>query len=147
MGTTKATDLAKLFTLMPQGANVTADTAAAFQAAVWEVVNETDYDRVTQSYDYDVTKGSFKIVANSGDGTDWVALANTYLTDMESAKAASVYAIYSASTQNFAFLVPTEGSGVVVNSIVPEPITFITGLLVVSGLGAYIRRRTRVAKA
>lgn len=31
---------------------------------------------------------------------------------------------------------------------VPEPVTFLTGLMVVSGLGAYIRRRTcAVAKA
>jgi hypothetical protein len=30
---------------------------------------------------------------------------------------------------------------------VPEPITFLTGLMVVSGIGAYVRRRTRIAKA
>jgi len=30
---------------------------------------------------------------------------------------------------------------------VPEPITFLSGLMVVSGLGAYMRRKTRLAKA
>jgi hypothetical protein len=140
MGGVKAADLERLFTLMPQGDGVTADRAAAFQAAVWEVVNETS-KKANGAYDYNVKAGSFRV---SG-GSTWVNLANGLLTEAANKTTSSVYAMYSTDTQSFAFFVPTFGGGS--TTPVPEPITFVTGLMVVSGLGYYVRRTTRAASA
>jgi hypothetical protein len=118
IGGVKAADLETLFNLMPQGTGATPDQASAFGAAISQVVNE--------------------ISAANGDGFNG---DNTLLTGVTFQNTQSVYGMYSIDTQNISFSV-SEGS-----SPVPEPITFLSGLLVVSGLGYYVRRRTRLASA
>jgi hypothetical protein len=128
MGTATAKLVDELFAEVSNPATLDAYHAAAFQAALWEVINPG----------LTVTCGEGNAVMGLANG------ANGYIADMDPSKVATdVYAIVSTDTQDFAFAVPNGADPF--TGVVPEPITFLTGLMVVSGLGAYIRRRTRVA--
>jgi choice-of-anchor C domain-containing protein len=62
---------------------------------------------------------------------------------------ATTLTFQSLDIPNYEYCGPVLGNVAVsaVSSVIPEPITFLTGLMVVSGIGAYVRRRTRIAKA
>jgi hypothetical protein len=119
IGGVKAADLQTLFTAMPQGDNVTPSQAAAFGAAVSQVVDE-------------ISEASGANINSENS-----LLAGATFQDTQ-----SVFGMYSIDTQNITFFVPNTA-----DSAVPEPITFLSGLIVVSSLGYYVRRRTRLASA
>jgi hypothetical protein len=64
---------------------------------------------------------------------------NSLITGVTFQNTQSAYGMYSIDTQDISFSVSDSSSPV------PEPITFLSGLLAVSGLGYYVRRRTRLA--
>ncbi len=138
----RANDLERLFAKYA-GSVVNADTAAAFAAAVWEIVNETKLNLAGDPV-YDVRGGAFKVTPASG--RSWDRLANQWLSDLNTAipKDQAAYALVNCRVQDFAWVmcIPTTGKQA---PPVPEPITFVSGLLAVSGLGLYMRKRAKVA--
>lgn len=148
MGTDKARDLTIFFNgatpLLAQ--NSDAVHCAAFQAAVWEIVNET------AGKTYSVTADDFTVADHSGYGFE--AIANTWLgaanfgkwqaaAVSDSSGLQPVYALVPAdhSVQNFALMFTGVGS----SKPVPEPITMLGAFLGISSLGLYVRKRTRAA--
>jgi hypothetical protein len=102
-------------------------TAAAFQAAVWEII----YQAGTT---YDVTAGTTTIT-----GGAWTTLANYWLTHLEANDPdIGLRVLVSDGRQDFAIIVPGIG-----RDPIPEPVTMAGLLLGIGGLGGYIRRRRR----
>jgi hypothetical protein len=139
----RAADLLKLFS-MDASKVVDDDTAAAFQAAVWEIVNEPNPKNGAQ-VQYDVDRGLFTVTPVFGQ--TWDGIANGWLTGLGSdTPTVSAYALVSAKTQDFAWLMPaitTEAKPAREDPVVPEPLTIVSGFLAVSAVGFYVRRRTR----
>jgi len=137
----RAKDLERLFAKYADDV-VGADTAAAFAAAVWEIVNETNLNTAGNPV-YDVRGGAFKVTPASGGS--WDRQANRWLCDLDTTipDNQSAYALVNCRVQDFAWVmcVPTTGKA---PPPVPEPITFLSGLLAVSGLGFYMRKRAKV---
>lgn len=122
----KAEDLGRLYTrhhTLIDGHNSTANNSAAFQLAVWEIVNETDAT-------YSLGAGAFT-ASGTGSGT-----ASTWLTDLNMNHAASQYDAFVWVVQNNTFAAngrPTWGAqDVVVFAPVPEPETYA---MILAGLG------------
>jgi len=132
MGEAKADDLRRLFGGHWTG-NFTNAEAGAFQAAVWEIINET-------SGDYNVYTGAFHIVETWGSG--WGNLANAYLSNLEAnALNMQLAALTNELSQDYALTVP--GSGGQHNELpVPEPLTAVGMLLGVGCLVRYVRQRS-----
>ncbi len=135
MGTAKADDLNRLFTRFidtVDGDSTNADLAAAFQAAVWEIVNETDYN-------YDVTDGGFSL---SGYSTsNWASQANDWLDNLGNHDVDGGLKVFSnADNQDFVYYIPPSETP---PGTVPEPLTMLAVGSAVAGLGGYIRRRRR----
>lgn len=138
MGASRATDLRLLFGaeyLHVMSAVVNGsyngytgtEMAVAFQAAVWEIVNES-------SLGFNVKTGNEQI-----SSTDTIMnLANGWLSDLatDTVQDGSVVALVNSTIQDYAI---TEGSG---GSGVPEPVTMCGLLLGIGGLVRYTRRRT-----
>jgi len=137
MGTTRADDIRKLFGLMgnlPINLN-TAGMAAAFQAAVWEIIKET----TTGNYYLDTgnwqTTGLTQMVTANG----WLALINAD-SGNTMFKDTTVNVLASSNYQDYAIVggyIPP----------VPEPLTMASAFFAIAGLGGYIRRRTGRAAA
>jgi hypothetical protein len=139
MGSTKADDLQRLFSFLqdplpntsPNQAN---KLAGAFQAAVWEIVNET-------SGTYNVFNGSFKMTEyNIGNGTGWLAQANVWLNalhDPGTVPVKDVVALVNTSAQDYALTIKGAGS----TDQIPEPVTMAGVLFGIGGLVGYVRRR------
>ena len=136
MGSAQADDLNRLFTGFigtVDGDSTNRNLAAAFQAAVWEIVNETDAG-------YDVTGGGFSL---SGYSTsNWASTANGWLNNLGDYDVDGGLKVFSnAANQDFVYYIPpTNPPG-----IMPEPLTMLAVGSAVAGLGGYIRRRRRDA--
>ncbi len=135
MGAAKAADLNRLFTGFIDTVDTNStdvDHAAAFQAAVWEIVNEDE------NYGYDVTTGDFSL---SGYNTNnWAGQANTWLANLGSDDADGGLKVFSsADNQDFVYYIPPTSS----EEVVPEPMTMLAAGTAVMGLGGYLRRRRR----
>lgn len=131
----KADDLGRLYTrhhLLIDGHNSTANDSAAFQLAVWEIVNESGNA-------YSLSDGVFK-ASGAGFGT-----ANSWLADLNSNHAASQYNASVWVVQNNTFAangLPTWGAqDVVVFAPVPEPETYAMMLAGLGLLGFSARRK------
>jgi hypothetical protein len=125
----KADDLRRLFAGHFQE-TLTNNQAAAFQAAVWEIINET-------SGTYNVYNGAFHIAESWGSG--WGGLANTYLGDLASyAPDSRVSALVNASAQDYALTISSPNPQ---PPHVPEPMTIAGVLMGLGGLVGYLRRR------
>lgn len=140
----RAEDLEMLFAKYGEEADQSADNAAAFAAAVWEIVNETK----TNSHGdlvFDVRGGAFQVTPASGGR--WDRLANQWLCDLDVDVPDDqlAYALVNCRVQDFAWVmcVPIPGG----EPPVPEPLTLVSGFLAVSGLGLYMRKRVKVAAA
>jgi hypothetical protein len=142
MGGTKADDLRKLFTgylggLAVGDATTRANNAAAFQACVWEIINET-----TATYQVHkipgTTKGSFYMDEYWGSG--WLTTADTWLASLAARPVptnSGLRVLVNPGYQDYALTIVPQNP----NPPVPEPVT-MAGLLM--GLGAaatYVRRR------
>ncbi|MBN1491140.1 MAG: hypothetical protein JXA69_14600 [Phycisphaerae bacterium] len=137
MGTEKAGRLGLLFGQHFSGVT-TAQSAAAFQLAVWEIVYESDTIALS---DYDVTAGYTGSGANGGfqatGNAATLALANSWLQGLDaSGTQANLLGLTSIYTQDFATI-----------RNIPDPVPIIpapsAALLAVIGLGlvGWIRRR------
>jgi PEP-CTERM motif len=136
-GTNKAEDLGRLFTrhhTVIDGHNSTNSDSAAFQLAVWEIVNETTYST------YSLSSGAFK-ASGTGAGT-----AQAWLLDLNSNHAASMYRTDIWSVTNNTFQAngrPTWGAqDVAVFAPIPEPDTYAMMLAGLGLIGFIARRRT-----
>ena len=134
MGSAKAADLNRLFTGFigtVDGDSTNTNLAAAFQAAVWEIVNETDAG-------YDVTSGGFSL--SNYSTSNWASTANTWLAQLDDYDVDGGLKVFSnADNQDFVYYIPpTDPPG-----IVPEPLTMLAAGTAVMGLGGYLRRRRR----
>jgi len=158
MGTQKAWDLRHLFYLHlldvartgTDSNNITqADRAAAFEAAVWEIINETSgtYDVKYQ----DATKGNFYVQPYWWNG-DWMTTANSYLADVtamsaDRTKDLGLGVMTNDTWQDYALIVPGftgwEGS----TPLIPEPLTMLGVFAGVAGVAGYIRKRGRKSVA
>jgi hypothetical protein len=131
MGSAKADDLGRLFTeVISSGVSMSvAANQTAFQAAVWEIVNETGA--------YNVLNGSFQAWGGSLNTT----LVNGWLTGLAGKEInTNVMALVNPTTQDYALVVPGFGS---TESPIPEPITMAGVLFGISGLVGYVRRRAK----
>ena len=139
MGAAKADDLRLLFSLMPS--SLDAKKATAFQAAVWEIINE---DAGTAYALTGTTKGNLYTTAPAGTDT-WVTTANGWLTTVWSytdpVPDIGLRVLVNPITQDFALVVPGLGS-----NPIPEPLTLLAFGSAIAGLAGYIRRR-RLAQA
>jgi hypothetical protein len=125
----RADDLRRLFAGHFQE-TFTNNQAAAFQAAVWEIINET-------SGTYDVYHGAFHITESWGSG--WGGTANAYLGDLASYTPDShVAALVNASSQDYALTITGPSPE---PPHTPEPMTIAGVLMGLGGLVRYLRRR------
>ncbi len=133
----RADDLAKLFEYKR---NLVTDnnTAAAFQAAVWEIVNETSgtYSLVRNATD----AGNFNMSYHWGSG--WLGTADAWLSDLGSYDVPDIElrVLMSENAQDYALWTP---SRVPTGGHVPEPLTLIGVCGGVAGIGTYLRRRRK----
>lgn len=131
----RAEDLAKLFEYKR---NLVTDnnTAAAFQASVWEIVNETSgtYSLVRGATD----AGNFNMRYHWGSG--WLGTADAWLSDLGNYDVPDIElrVLVSPDAQDYALWVP---STVPTGGHVPEPLTLIGVFGGVAGIGTYLRRR------
>ncbi len=135
-GTNKADDLGRLFTrhhTVIDGHTSTSDESAAFQLAVWEIVNETGSS-------YSLLNGAFT-ASGTGAGT-----AQTWLLDLNTNHAASMYRADIWSVVNNTSQAngkPTWGAqDVAVFAPIPEPDTYVMMLAGLGLIGFITRRRT-----
>ncbi len=129
MDEAKAWDLRRLFN-QRTGETGTNDGAAAFQAAVWEIIYE-------ESGTYDVTSGDLSMTIYSGWGSGWLATANDWLDALGTDQPdVGLRVLANADKQDFAMWVPDLPGGVI-----PEPLTAVALLLGGAALTAYSRRR------
>jgi hypothetical protein len=149
MNDAKAWDLRRLFS-NNQGFIGTADGAAAFEAAVWEIVYETSG---TYNVDYHSsssdgltgTRGNFFVDPTSGTIDEsgkytWVTTANTWLGALGTGTPdIGLRVLASEGYQDFSLVVTGLGK----DSSIPEPVTMAGLMLGIGGLSGYIRRRRR----
>ncbi len=134
MSEQQAQDLSKLFGLYATAVS-DANTAAAFQAAVWEIVHET-------SGTWGLGGGQFRVSAVTGSG--WVGLADSWLNSLAGVSYVDIglRALVSPVHQDFALVVP--GLPLPPPPVMPEPLTVAGVMLGCSSLIGYVRRRRRV---
>ena len=134
MGSEKAADLNRLFTGFidtVDGDSTNTNLAAAFQAAVWEIVNET-------TATYDVTGGGFSLSDYST--SDWASTANGWLNNLGDYDVDGGLKVFSnAANQDFVYYIPSTNPP----GIMPEPLTMLAVGSAIVGVGGYIRRRRR----
>jgi hypothetical protein len=145
MGAAKANDLRRLFNFLGSNSSgavgaqtySSADAAAAFEADVWEIINET-------TSTYALNGGTFQVQEAWGD-KDWTALANSWLGQVHNGKTldgddldpvTGVAALINPLTQDYALVIPGFGG-----APVPEPVTLAGIVLGLGSLTTYIRRR------
>jgi len=127
IGIAKAWDLRRLFS-QRTGDTGTHDGAAAFQAAVWEIVYE-------ESGTYDVFSGDIALTYYWGSG--WLDTANDWLDALGSDQPdVGLRVLANADKQDFAMWVPGLPA-----AAIPEPLTALGLLLGGAALTAYSRRR------
>ena len=139
MGDTKAADLRRLFdnysanglgtpyTLgtTTYGAN---QTSAAFQAAVWNIIYDTDLN---------VTSGAFHVDLVNGVEKTWAALSNYWLANLGTVDPClGLRILVSENQQDFAIVVPGIG-----RDPIPEPVTMAGLMLGIGSIAGYVRRR------
>jgi len=128
MGIEKAWDLRRLFS-QRTGETGTNDGAAAFQAAVWEIIYE-------DSGTYDVTGGRLWLEDASGDNS-WLSTANTWLAGLGTDKPeVGLRVLANEDYQDYALVVTDLPA-----DPVPEPVTLAGLALGVGSLVGYLRRR------
>lgn len=143
MGLPKANDLRRLFTLWKDGTVLSGlnsdERAGAFQAATWEIINETSGNS------YGVFTGTFRMKYYWGSG--WLSSANTLLTMVSNADLsisdpnyhylaeANVLALVNVDTQDYALYMGAGGAPV------PEPVTMAGLMMGLGGLVTYVRKR------
>jgi len=146
IGPAKATQLRQLFYYVLLGNETqlatpydrySADHAAAFQAAVWEIIHEDSSEPATYT-------------ARSGSGLrmeeyrsyGWLDLTDDWLGWLSAPgwedPELGLRVLANADRQDYALTVPPLGSG-----SVPEPLTLAGALAGVAAVGAYVRRRKR----
>jgi hypothetical protein len=135
-----ATDLGRLFTAHGDAVNVAlnsdnAANEAAFQLAIWEIVNERFGGDPSVS-DYSLNQGDFTAVGND------VALAQSWLSDLNTTPSVSRYIAKIWDVQSGQ--VGNEGpQDVVVFTPVPEPQTYAMMLVGLGLLGFSARRKNQ----
>jgi len=139
MGQQAATDLAKLFA-SKESLVTDKNTAAAFQAAVWEIATET-------SGTYDVTSGAFRMQEKWGSG--WLSLANSWLSglQLQTEPFIGLRALASEDAQDFAIVIAGTSFTGEDEQVIPEPVTVLGVLGGLAGLGAYWKKRRAAAQA
>lgn len=140
MGAVKARDigqlLAQAYTAGQAWTSVSNSYAAAVQASVWEIINET-------SGGYGLATGSWTTTTGNLLPAD-VTTANAWLTNINNDTGDTLFeypnlvAVSNSDFQDFA-IVSLSGS----DPVVPEPLTMASAFFAIGGLGAYVRRRTR----
>lgn len=146
MGVARETRLEKLFGRLQPVDTTDANSAAAFSLAVWEIVDEAKGNPLevnALNADHTTVNASRGAFYATGVDQGVIDKANALLSGLdEERNLAQVYALYTADgSQNWALMASSTGG----QPPVPEPITFLSGLMVVSGLGVYIRRKNRAA--
>ena len=140
MSLSQVDDLRKLYGLYdPLGAGFTSNLeAAAFQAAVWEIVWEDHYTSPNNSYD--VTSGS--LITSFEDPN--VAARGNYMLGPNGIGGASldpnVVLIALVNPMYQDQIMFSTGGGL---ELVPEPLTVIGVFAGLCGLAGYVRKRTR----
>ena len=126
-GGTVATNLGKLFTIA--GAAVSsADSSAAFQMAVWEILYET-------TSAYNVAAGNVKFTASQTYDVNPFSLANGWLNSINASTAvASLSVLRSTERQDLIYAGAT--------APIPEPTTYALMLAGLGALGFVARRRS-----
>ncbi|MBE3039263.1 MAG: hypothetical protein IMZ62_10685 [Chloroflexi bacterium] len=146
MDANKAGDLRNLFDvyagdLLLGTAAQKRNTAAALQAAVWEIINETSGTYALHTTD--AGKGTFYMTQNSSDGgVNWLLQAEGYLTGVAGmahpdAATSDLRVLASMGAQDYALIVVGVGD----SPPIPEPITMAGLLLGVGCLTRYVRNR------
>jgi len=145
-GSSRAEDLRILFGYLKansgNGLNInlySPDLATAVQALVWEIVFETNTGA------YNLASGGQ--VASGSSPAGALGTANTILAAISANPNAitpelKLRALTSYTSQDFALYVPSAD-----DQPVPEPLTMASVFLGISGLGMYIRRRTKAPVA
>jgi len=145
MGDAKAADLRKLFGNYSGsiGYKVTHnsvtysvnDVAAAFQAAVWEIVYETND---TYNARNDTSTSDDFWMDEYWQDEPWLDLANYWLGTLSGLDDPDLglRVLANIDTQDYAFVVPGLGG-----EPIPEPLTMLGVFLSVSALTGYIRKR------
>jgi hypothetical protein len=145
MGLAKAKVLAELADKYLDATHInSAATAAAFQASVWEIVNEAL--PTTSGNEYSLEGGLFSMTGWS-DGTV-AGIADGWLHSLilpgndPAGRDFSFVSAGQSGTQDFGYLVQNQSA-----PPVPEPVTMFSAFMAISGLGVYIRRRMKVSAA
>jgi hypothetical protein len=149
MGTAKADDLRRLFSNWSSAWATTGyvkngwngdQYAAAFEAAVWEIINETA-TKPGGAYDYNLGLGTFRV--SEYWGGSWGTIANGWFANLQDmAPNLNVVALVNEDFQDYALTVADFGSR---ESPIPEPVTMAGLMLGICGLARYVRRNRRTA--
>jgi len=136
MGSTKASHLRHLFDNHHADADTSSTTAAAFQLAIWEIINENSGTYELSYYDGD--RGSFYAKNSSS-----VALANDWLDEVVAETGVPDIALRILTDpckQDYAVILPDVPEPPS-NGAIPEPMTMLALIAGLGGTGGYLRRR------
>jgi len=127
--------LSKLFSEYIDDVGGSNNNAAAFEAAIWEIIYETPGGTL------DVTADRLRVVPTSG-GSGWTSTANIWLNSLSGVEYVDIglRVLVNEHRQDYALTIP----GAPGNNV-PEPLTMLAVGLSVTGLGAYVRRRLATA--
>jgi len=140
MGTTKASEITELYDRSFSGIGTNNELAAAFQLAVWEIVDD-GIPTLGGETAADFNSGTFQASGDTTAINDAVGMLNAIGSAAPLIDSFTVYALSDAGIQDQIFAIPTGGTPV--PPAVPLPAALPMGLAMMGAMGLIrgIRRR------
>jgi len=138
MGDDKANAIRELWGEHFTEATTSALNAAAFQTAIWEIIYEnSNTDQTINAWD--AATGRFKIISStvSALANEWLGAIGDESRTLDTTLMAVVN--HTTATKYQDYVISMEFGGFVI----PEPITLLSAVVGLCGLGAYVRRRVQ----
>jgi hypothetical protein len=137
MGVTKADAIRELWGEHFSEATTSALNAAGFQVAIWEIMYENSNKPDQIPNEWDVSAGRFSVINSTVAevANAWIATIGDESRTLNTTLIALMNDVGVTLYQDY--VISLEAGG----AVVPEPITLISAVMGLCGLGSYVRRR------